>query len=237
MRKTVKIFGFMCAAAAFLATPASAREKVVVELFTSQGCSSCPPADRFLGELAGRDDVLALSMHVDYWDYIGWKDPYALSENTSRQRAYARRFGLGYVYTPQMVVDGHIQATGSNRRAVLAGIERSKSEPGLDFAIARNGTGASVALPAGTAEPATVYALLIDRRHETDVRRGENGGRKLAHSNVVRAMKRIATWNGEAMTVDLPLAEMGTEGRDLCAVIVQSDRDGRILGAAVTTLR
>ena len=237
MRKTVQIFGFLCAAAAFLATPASARDKVVVELFTSQGCSSCPPADAFLGDLAERDDVLALSMHVDYWDYIGWKDPYALSSNTPRQRTYARRFGLGYVYTPQMVVDGHIQATGSNRRAVLAGIDRAKSEPGLEVAIAKNGENASVALPAGTAEPAAVYALLIDRRHENDVRRGENGGRKLAHSNVVRAMERIATWNGEAMTVELPLAEMDTDGRDLCAVIVQSERDGRILGAAVLDLK
>jgi len=238
MLNRFKTFGIVCAAAVVLtATAASSRDLVVVELFTSQGCSSCPPADRFLGELAKRDDVLALSMHVDYWDYIGWKDPFASPDNTTRQRLYARRFGLGYVYTPQMVVDGYTETTGSNRPAVMNGIAQAKAMPGLNLALARTDGGARVDLPAGEPDQAVVYALLIDRHQETNVRRGENGGRKLGHSNVVRDMKRVGIWRGAAITVDLRLAEMDTDGRDLCAVIVQSERSGRILGAAVLDLK
>jgi hypothetical protein len=225
-----------CALTAITLSPAAARDLVVVELFTSQGCSSCPPADALLGDLAKRDDVLALSLHVDYWDYIGWKDPFASPANTQRQRAYARQFGLGYVYTPQMVVNGRSQMTGSNRPAVLHGIDQAKGAPGLAIELKRDGNTLTASLPQGDADgDAAVYAVLFDNEHVTDVRRGENRGRKLAYSNVVRDMERVATWRGAALT--LPLDRLPTDGRDACAVIVQSERTGRILGSAVIDLK
>jgi len=225
-----------CAISVATTVPATARDLVVVELFTSQGCSSCPPADALLTDLAKRNDVLALSLHVDYWDYIGWKDPFADPANTQRQRAYARQFGLGYVYTPQMVVDGRAQMTGSNRPAVLRGIDRAKDASGLAVGLKRDGDTISVSLPnGGTDGTAAVYAVLFDREHVTDVRRGENRGRKLAYSNVVRDMERVATWRGEALT--LPLNGLPTGGRDACAIIIQSERTGQILGSAVIDLK
>ena len=113
----------------------------VVELFTSQGCSSCPPADAILGELSDRGDILALSLHVEYWDYLGWTDPFASAEHTRRQREYARRFGLRYLYTPQMVIQGSLQVTGSDRARVLAGIEESRGGASASLRLGRRDDG------------------------------------------------------------------------------------------------
>lgn len=215
--------------------PAAAGEEqpVVVELFTSQGCSSCPPADRFLGELAKRDDVVALSVHVDYWDYIGWKDPFASPANTKRQHRYAQKLGLRYVYTPQMVIQGTDHATGSDRRAVLAKIAEARKLDRLPVTIARSGDGVRVTVPgAHTTDKAAVWLALFDRQHETAIRRGENGGRTLKYHNVVRNMVRIGTWTGLPLDIPTGSADMSAEGRDGCAVIVQSLSTGRILGAA-----
>lgn len=226
---------FTLAAASF-AMPAQARDLTVVELFTSQGCSSCPPADALLTDLAKRDDVLALSVHVDYWDYIGWKDPYGTAAGTERQRDYARRFGLGYVYTPQMVVQGHAQMTGSDRSGALNAIARDQAMPHMNVAIRGNAAGATVVLPARDGgEVADVWAVAFDRHQSTRVERGENGGRTLNYSNVVRDLKRIGTWHGQAADLVLPIAEMGP-GHDAVAVLVQSQSSGTILGAAVLSL-
>jgi hypothetical protein len=237
MRRTIKSIIAVCALVAAAWTPAQSRDLTVVELFTSQGCSSCPPADAFLGELAKRDDVLALSFHVDYWDYIGWKDTYASPANTERQRQYARRFGLGYVYTPQMVVQGTAQTTGSDRPSVLNSIAQAKTQPHVPVEIRREGDNVSVVLPASDNDPeAAILSVLFDRSNPTDIRRGENSGRKISYSNVVRKMKVIGAWRGDAMTVPLPVSEIDSEGRDACAIIVQSLRTGMILGAAVLDL-
>ncbi|MEE8505172.1 MAG: DUF1223 domain-containing protein, partial [Kiloniellales bacterium] len=163
------------------------RPAVVVELFTSQGCSSCPPADALLGELAGRPDVIALSLHVDYWDYIGWKDPFGSPMNTARQRRYVEELGLRYVYTPQMIIDGRINAVGSRRDEVLDAIERAGRErAGFDIRFVESG-GGKVVIPAGHAPEngATVWLAVYDRSHETEIKRGENAGRKLRNTNVV----------------------------------------------------
>ncbi|MBO6521730.1 MAG: DUF1223 domain-containing protein [Rhodospirillales bacterium] len=206
----------------------------VVELYTSQGCSSCPPADTYLGTLVDRPDILALSLHVDYWDYIGWKDPYALPGNTERQRSYARNLGMGYVYTPQMVVQGMAHTTGSNRGAVERLIRELKGAKRLDITVEQaNGT-VQVNIPGGTFEDETGRILIaaFDKRHENDVSRGENSGRKLAHYNVVRDLVEVGSWKGEplSMTVTDQLVDM--KGRDGCAILVQSTKTGRILGAA-----
>ncbi|MDA1088957.1 MAG: DUF1223 domain-containing protein [Proteobacteria bacterium] len=240
MVKTLKslVTAASLAVAFSLAAPApviaaEATPLTVVELFTSQGCSSCPPADKFLGELAKRDDVLALSVHVDYWDYIGWKDPFADPRNTKRQRDYAKKLGLRYVYTPQMVIQGAFDSTGSDRAKVQRKITEAAKLERLAVKISRAGDGVRVALPnAGRVENAAIWLAVFDSQHDTEVKRGENSGQTLRYHNVVRGMTRIGTWTGQAVEITTKASEMAAQGRDGCAVIVQSEKTGRILGAA-----
>ncbi len=211
---------------------------VVVELFTSEGCSSCPPADAFLGELAQRPDIVALAFHVDYWDYIGWKDPYASPLATQRQHDYATALGLHMVYTPQMVVDGRTDVVGSERGDVEAAIGKAAAGPKLAISIAKDAAGYRVMIPAAAPPaggPATVWLALFDSEQETRVKRGENGGRTLKEFNIVREWRKIGTWDGEATTLPLAVA-MGNADRRGCAIIVQAGPVGPILGAAVMRL-
>jgi hypothetical protein len=213
---------------------------VVVELFTSQGCSSCPPADALLSELTGRPDLLALSFHIDYWDYIGWKDPFASAQYTGRQRDYAAKLGLRYVYTPQMVIDGRHDAVGSNRRAVTRAIEKAAAaaaEPAVTVTLAPEDGGRAILSP-GEAPPggATVWLVTFDDGHDTQVARGENRGRALHNSNVVRELTALGTWRGEAQSFALDLPAARAAGRGGCAVIVQDGRGGPVLGAAKVDL-
>ena len=218
--------------------PAGERGPTVVELFTSQGCNSCPPADDLLAELAERRDVLALSFHVDYWDYIGWKDPYASPSHTQRQRAYARQFGLGYVDTPQMVIDGAVQVMGSDRDKVLETIGGAADRPSVPLEVVPADDGRmQISLPHRPgSEDATVWFVVFDRQHVTEVKRGENRGRTLRNANVVRGFQRIAIWRGEAMEVPVAINDLSPEGGDDCAVLLQSQRNGRIIGAAKAAL-
>lgn len=221
-----------------LAEAGTAERPVVVELFTSQGCSSCPPADALLGELAGQPGVLALSFHVDYWDYIGWKDPFATAQYTERQRDYAARLGLRYVYTPQIVVDGRHDVVGSKRREVTRAIaEAAGTAPPVSVTFDEAGSG-RVVLSAGSAPAggATVWLITFDDSHKTEVARGENRGRAITNSNVVRELTALGSWNGEekAFPLDIPTAR--AKGRGGCAVIVQQGRGGPILGAAMIDL-
>lgn len=233
------IFAALIAAAA-LSLPAAARPLTVVELFTSQGCSSCPPADALLEELARRDDVLALSEHVEYWDYLGWKDALANAAVGRRQRDYARRFGLRYVYTPQMVIQGAIQLIGSDRTEVLRRLDEAEPARAVEVDVRRAGTdrvvvsvkpgGGAASAGRAAAKDADVWLALFDKRHTVRVQGGENNGRVLRYANAVRDLKRIGTWSGDPLTITVPMGEAGTRS-DGCAVIVQS-RAGPILGAA-----
>lgn len=218
--------------------PAATINPVVVELFTSQGCSSCPPADQLLGELAERDDVLPLSMHVTYWDYIGWADPFALEAVTERQRAYAHSLGTRRPYTPQMVVDGMHDVIGSYRERVLATIETAAAGSAkLPVGFTREGTALSAALPQAALDaPATVWLVLFDTAHATAVARGENGGRKLTNYNVVRVFRSLGTWDGNAGEIALGLGPEAL-AHDGCAILVQQGPTGRILGAAAIDLK
>ncbi len=211
---------------------------MVVELFTSQGCSSCPPADDFLGELAGRAGVLALSFHVDYWNYIGWEDPFSSAEATQRQRAYGRALGLRVVYTPQMVIDGRWDAVGSNRGAVEQAIAAAGAAAHVAPEFAGDAaSGYRVRLPETALEaPARLWLVLFDSSHETKVARGENSGRTIENRNVVRGIVDLGAWDGGAVELPLDLAPDATAGRDGCAVIVQQDESGPVLGAAVMAL-
>jgi hypothetical protein len=216
----------------------AARQPVVVELFTSQGCSSCPPADALLGELAERDDVIALSLHVDYWDYIGWKDPYGSPQNTERQRAYAGELGLRYVYTPQMVIDGRDNIVGSRRDEVLASLEKAVARPkpvAVDFLP---GNGGTVVISAGhaPARGATIWLAVFDEGHDTQVKRGENAGLTIRNVNVVRRLERLGTWMGQRLEIPLNLDDAAARGNFGCAVIVQQGRNGPIIGAGLMRL-
>ena len=242
MKKALSLLALV-PALALGAIPAAADDKLltVVELYTSQGCSSCPPADAYLGELAERDDVLALSFHVDYWDYIGWKDPFGSPRHTQRQRDYAQTFNLRYVYTPQMVIQGNLQATGSNRPGIESAIatQRHTNLRNVRMSLKKGADGRPVlTIPPSTRvkEELEVWLVVYDREYTTAVKRGENRGRSITNRNVVRALERIGAWNGEAMQTPLTVADMGGGKGDACAVILQSARTGHILGAAKLSL-
>ena len=239
MWKTINAMILATALATGFAATAGAQDKppVVVELFTSEGCSSCPPADALLGELAQRPDIVPLAFHVDYWDYIGWKDPYASPANTQRQHDYAAALGLHMVYTPQMVVDGRTDVVGSERGDVAAAIGKAAVAPKVAITIEKDAGGYRVLIPAAAPPaggPATVWLALFDSQRETGVKRGENGGRTLKEYNIVREWRQIATWDGSALS--LPLAMTGKPAQDGCAIIVQSGPVGPILGAVIMKL-
>lgn len=224
--------------AAAQSSEARSESPVVVELFTSQGCSSCPPADAFLGELAGQPGVIALSMHVDYWDYIGWKDPFADPKMTERQRDYARALSSRYVYTPQMVIDGRYDVVGSHKDDVRSRIADAAATPKpLQLRVLPDGGGA-VAIPAGEVPEggATIWLAVYDDAHETEILRGENRGKTLRYSHVVRELEQIGTWDGTAMEIPLDLPAAVQRGRDGCAIIVQAGRGGPVLGAVAMDL-
>ena len=209
---------------------------VVVELFTSQGCSSCPPADKFLTDLMARDDVLPLSLHVDYWDYIGWKDPFASPLFTNRQRQYASVMALRYVYTPQMVIQGVYQAVGSRRSEVLEMIEQAKAIVQVPISLSRKNGDIRFSLGARKlSSPVDVFAVFFDKRHETPIRRGENKGRKMINSNVVRDLKRVARWDGDDLS--LKITSDWENKSDASAIVLQSRATGEIIGAARIDLK
>jgi hypothetical protein len=225
----------MAAVAGDQPVPASVSDQpVVVELFTSQGCNSCPPAEALLGELAKRHDVLPLAFHVDYWDYIGWKDPFGSPDATDRQQRYSRALGLNMVYTPQMVIDGTHDAVGSDQAAVNAAIAASAAEPKLKLVVLRDDQGKyKVDIPAGDPgkEAATVWIALFDHAHKTEVQRGENAGQTLVEYNIVREWHKIGVWDGKPTEVALNLTPDSDE-YDACAVLVQQGGNGPIRGAA-----
>jgi hypothetical protein len=209
--------------------PAQAGERpIVVELFTSEGCSSCPPADALLAELAKRPDVLALSFHVDYWDRLGWKDPFSSRAATDRQNRYAKLLALATVYTPQIVVDGKWQAVGSDRADVEQALDRAhRDRPEVPVTLALDHGQAQIALgPGSDGVAASVLLIGFDRRHVTAVKRGENSGRTLAHVDVVRGLEEIARLGAGEIAVPIPWH------CDLIAAVVQA-ADGRVLGIAV----
>ena len=203
---------------------------VVVELFTSQGCSSCPPADALLTELARTEPgLLALGLHVTYWDRLGWRDPYALPAATARQRGYAAQFVQEGVYTPQMVVDGTRQAVGSDRAAVRAAIQEARMSAEAQPALQVTTDGARLRVQSDRSLGASILWLVgFDPQHSTVVGAGENGGRTLQETNVVRALVRA----GDTAGAPLDLAVARPAGVRVAALL-QAGADGRILAAAL----
>ncbi|MBS0559723.1 MAG: DUF1223 domain-containing protein [Proteobacteria bacterium] len=226
MRRRVMIGG-MAGALAAVASPRAARAAagpVVLELFTSQGCSSCPPADRLLGTLSRDPAVVALAWHVDYWNSLGWADPFASRLATDRQRAFAARLGEP-VYTPALVVGGVRMVVGSDRAAIDAAIATVQAPP-VAVSIARGGGGLTASV-AAAGRPVAAIAALYDPQRATDVGRGENTGRRLTEYRIVRAASVLADWDGAGRTLALPDVPAG-QG---IAVLVQ-DETLRVLGVA-----
>ena len=222
--------GFMAAAGALTALIAPARadpRPVVVELFTSQACSSCPPADALLGELARRPDVLALGFHITYWNGTGWTDPLSTPAATARQEAYARRFNAGQVYTPETVVDGTRDMVGSDRRTVMAAIAAAKRDAGAPVSFAADRR--SVAIGRGAGRGAVLLVRYL-RQRATTVAGGENAGRKSSDVNGVESLVTLGAWDGAPCHSVVAPPGPG-EG---IAVLVQAP-GGPILGAANLT--
>jgi hypothetical protein len=217
-------------ALASLATPSGATAegvRNVLELFTSQGCSSCPPADRILGQLARNPSVLALSFPVDYWDYIGWKDTFAAPTYTERQKAYAATSGKHQVYTPQVIVNGLVDAVGSDLEAIEQAERATATRSGvLSVPLTVTERSGKIHITVGAAEiappqAASVYLLALASSRTVVVQRGENAGSTLTYSNVVRAMTKVGDWNGAAVDLEADLSQAHLDGADSYAVIVQ----------------
>lgn len=199
---------------------------VVVELFTSQGCSSCPPANALLNEMSkGRSDILPLAFHVTYWDRLGWKDPFSLEAATVRQDHYGHRFGDGS-YTPEIVVDGMVGLVGSHRVEVNEAVERAKrrQHTATDVNVDKAEENVAIRIGSGVGH-GRVLLIGFDHEHTTKIGRGENGGRTLTESNVVRSIRPVGEWSGEP----LEIRERFPEGQDV-AVVIESP-DGGIVGA------
>ena len=207
----------------------------MVELFTSEGCSSCPPAEAYLGELAQRPEVLALAYHVDYWDDLGWHDRFALPQAVQRQRAYARALGLSSVYTPQTVIDGQENFIGSDRRSIARALEGRRS--GVSFALsARDGEVVVDFREQANVAPSDVVLVAYQRSAISRIGRGENAGRTLEEYNIVRGLRSLGPWAGERRQYHCSASSLPPEATDV-AVIVQPLGQAPIIGAATLALR
>jgi hypothetical protein len=219
-----------------LVAAASAETRpVVLELFTSEGCSSCPPAEVIVNELAQRRDVLPLSFHVDYWDDLGWRDRYSLASATERQRGYARKMRRSSVYTPQAIIDGSRDIVGSQRGAVMEAV--SGRRDGVATSVSVSGGTIQIRVGAGS-DAASADVLLVGylREATTPIGRGENSGRTIKESNIVLSLQALGPWNGKARDFQMSVDRLPGNVTDI-AVLVQSTGQGAILGAVAQPIR
>jgi hypothetical protein len=226
----------IAAAPLALAAPAgTVMRPAVVELFTSEGCSSCPPAESYVGELAQRPDVLALTFHVDYWDELGWRDRFASPAATQRQRAYAAALHLSTVYTPQAVIDGTREFVGSDRSRIGTALDAARG--GFTVGLALQQGELRVDLPAQPgARPADVLLVAYQRSAVTPVGRGENAGRTIRETNVVRELRSLGRWSGQPGQLRTATATLPAGTTDV-AVLVQPLAPAPIVGAGTLALR
>ncbi|HEX2590581.1 MAG TPA: DUF1223 domain-containing protein, partial [Rhizomicrobium sp.] len=227
---------------------------IVVELFTSQGCSSCPPADALLGKLSQRQDVVALTFPITYWDMLGWKDTLATDANTRRQKGYAQAMNHGGVYTPQMIIDGVNDVVGGREKAVLAAIQARRDfilnlqkqqlrqslanrQIPLDVPVVLTATPREVHIVVGQAHDsanhdATIWMMRVLSQGTVKIGGGENQGRTITYRNVVRDLKAVGMWKGQAVTLSLPRGDTQVP-HDGIAIVVQQGGFGRIIGASM----
>ncbi|MGC1487826.1 MAG: DUF1223 domain-containing protein [Albidovulum sp.] len=210
----------------------SAENPVVIELYTSQGCSSCPPADAVLTELASRKDVIALALHVDYWDYIGWKDTFGQKAFAERQRSYAKAAGEKMIYTPQMVINGQDRLVGQKRSQLESLLRGARGAGDPVLTVTRDGSRLriSATVSGKIPEGSLVQLVRYIPSATVAVKRGENAGRTIEYSNTVTSWEKIGTWNG-AQPLGL---EVKAKGDEPAVVIIQEPGPGRILAAVVS---
>ena len=220
----LSLFGFLQTSSAF-----AQNGPTVVELYTSQGCSSCPPADAMLHDLAKRDDVIALALHVDYWDYLGWQDSFGRPENTLRQHAYARAANATTVYTPQMVIGGVAHVVGSRPMQVMNALDEMGREANpVEGSLTRAGNTLRINANSRTRGDYVIQLVRFSPKETVDIRRGENAGRTISYANIVKSWDVIARWDGRSALN----MQTDASGDDSVAVIVQRSTSGPIVGAA-----
>jgi len=211
---------------------------VVLELFTSQGCSDCPAADKLVTELAHRPDVIALSLPITYWDILGWKDTFATEANTKRQKSYARIMNRSGVYTPQMIIDGQLDVVGNQRDRVMQAVAMRSSAAvhGVEVPILlrRTGNRIEIAIAKSKHAPkdaATIWVMRTLGQGSVNIGDGENRNRLLTYTNVVRDLQRAGEWKGQAMKIDVPVNLTALQ-YDGVVVVIQTQDFGPVLGAA-----
>src|SRR5579864_622014 len=242
---TIGLLGSISAALILAETSAIADPRAIIELFTSQGCSSCPPADKLLAELRNDSSLLTLSLPVDYWDYLGWKDTLAMPGHTARQKAYSQVRGDREVYTPQVVVNGSADVLGSDRGEIEKAVAQSHQNVStlsvpLHVTIANERVTVTVPNGSGDAAAGDVWLCPLSRSVTVGIGRGENHGRSLTYTNVVRRWVKLGTWAGKSETFTVPIDAIKFTGIDAIAVMLQSgsaDKPGAMLGASVASLR
>jgi hypothetical protein len=211
--------------------------QTVLELFTSQGCSSCPAADAMFEQFTKRQDTVALTYAVDYWDYLGWKDTLANPKFTQRQRSYAKARGDGQIYTPQIVVNGLAHTNGADARAIdkTLNLIGTKTTRWVPVKVGTDNGQVVVSAPAmeGPKTEVTVWVVTLAKRIDVAIKRGENAGKTLTYFNVVRDIMAVGMWNGEATSVRLDRAAVAHKGEDACAILLQAGMSGPIIGAAM----
>ena len=241
-RRAVLAGGLACGAAALASAgragaAGAARAPVFVELFTSQGCSSCPPADKFMGELVDRPGVVAVTMNVDYWNYLGWRDTLSQASFTRRQKEYAARRGDGQVYTPQMVINGRSHVVGSHKSQVLDEISRQAAIPDRYFVpieLSARGNELDVMVGGGPTDriiqASTVWVMSVQPQVTVKIDRGENTGQTITYYNVVRQMAPAGMWKGEPVRLSLPRTQIVDGQSSMCVAVLQGDNGGVVLG-------
>jgi len=244
-RHVASSLALTCLALLTAVRPVQAEPRAVIELFTSQGCSSCPPADKLAAEYARDPSVIMMSLAVDYWDYLGWKDTLALAGHTSRQRAYARARGDRQVYTPQAVIDGAVHVLGSDKAAIEKAIRQTREQSSpllLPVKVEQTGDKLTVTVSASKDEKgqAEVWLCPITKSIPVAIGRGENSGHTLTYTNVVRRWIKLGDWTGKAEAFDVPVKDFQNGQIDSAAVVVQSgvvSAPKLMLGAAQTAIQ
>jgi hypothetical protein len=224
---------------------ATAGPRAVVELFTSQGCSSCPPADAVMGTLAGDDSLVVMSLPIDYWDYLGWKDTLARPRDAVRQRGYAAKRGDHEIYTPQAVINGMTHVVGSDRAAIDKAIEATnRTHPALVVPVSITDDGANLNVSVAAAKEESpkgeIWLCALTKNVPVAIGRGENRGRTVTYHNVVRRWLQLGVWTGTTQTFTVPKSKFAAEDVDMVAVLVQAgsvDSPSIMLGAASAPLR
>lgn len=237
LRTVIVLAGLLYAGAALAGEVRS--PKGVVELFTSQGCSSCPPADATLGELVAQGDMVVLSYHVDYWNYLGWNDTLSSKENTERQYGYAKTMGRSGVYTPQAIINGREHVKGTDLSMINDKV-KSLGESGLGLNVpvtaAMRGDEIEIEIGEGKGQ-ADVVVAYFTKKQQVEVTKGENSGKTMEYWHAVYDVQSVGSWNGQSMKLTLPGKLMGKSKKDGCAILLQTSNAGgepaAILGATV----